>query len=468
MAMLLWAGYAHGQGQMTNQGNLKLHTGAQVGLYGNFANNGTFTDSSQAVSFNGTAVISGSAATVFRNLNLNNSAMLTLNRSVTINNAIALASGTLMLNGHTLHIAQGVAGAITRTSGYIVSEETNNTGTVSWNIGNNANSFVFPFATASGEYIPLTVQLTSGDIGTVNVSTYPSSGFRLPLPYSPTAVTHLNNEEGVDNSTNVVRRYWQIDKNGPSGTANITFTATTMEMNGLQGVAAQRWNSSNQVWDAPKTGQASGSNGATVYGVSEFSPWILATGFSGTSLPIELISFNAEPIGNDVQLDWVTAMELDNDYFTLERSKDGVNFAEVAQIDGAGLSLNDIAYRYIDTAAYKGLSYYRLKQTDFDGTYKYSGLRAVTIATAEVVQQMQVFPNPVSGNRLYINLPTSEDETIQIGLFDLLGHLVARYEIGQGQTHHQLPLHDTLPSGTYLVRMDTPASQQTVKVMVVR
>jgi hypothetical protein len=73
-----------------------------------------------------------------------------------------------------------------------------------------------------------------------------------------------------------------------------------------------------------------------------------------------------------VKLDWATASELHNDYFTVERSMDGLNWENIIQIAGAGTSTNRNDYSEVDTRPIEGLSYYRLKQTDFDGQFTYS------------------------------------------------------------------------------------------------
>ncbi|MBK9047972.1 MAG: hypothetical protein IPL74_15250 [Bacteroidetes bacterium] len=97
-------------------------------------------------------------------------------------------------------------------------------------------------------------------------------------------------------------------------------------------------------------------------------------------LPIELLSFNAKPVDNkDVRCDWVTASEIDNDYFTIERSKNGIDFETAGITDGAGNSNYQLSYAFTDTEPYRGLSYYRLKQTDFDGRSSYSEIVAVML-----------------------------------------------------------------------------------------
>lgn len=91
-------------------------------------------------------------------------------------------------------------------------------------------------------------------------------------------------------------------------------------------------------------------------------------------LPVELISFTGHSETNYNVLEWVTASEINNDYFTLEKSPDGIVFDTLATIDGAGNSNVVLSYSMIDEHPYPRISYYRLKQTDFNGNYKYSDI----------------------------------------------------------------------------------------------
>jgi hypothetical protein len=108
-------------------------------------------------------------------------------------------------------------------------------------------------------------------------------------------------------------------------------------------------------------------------------------------LPIELMSFTANKSGADVQLNWATASETNNDYFTVQRSDDGISFDEVSRISGAGNSNTMLYYSLIDLLPYEGISYYRLMQTDFDGMFAYSALVSIDLETSI---EVNIYPNP--------------------------------------------------------------------------
>lgn len=131
-------------------------------------------------------------------------------------------------------------------------------------------------------------------------------------------------------------------------------------------------------------------------------------------LPIELKTFHAEAREQIVHLFWSTASETNNDYFTIERSKTGHEWETVVQVDGAGTSTSTKNYSAIDDGPFAGLSYYRLKQTDFDGTFSYSKVVTVTL---EPQGELEVFPNPSTG----IFTVRAPFEFNQVHLLDQLG-----------------------------------------------
>jgi hypothetical protein len=123
---------------------------------------------------------------------------------------------------------------------------------------------------------------------------------------------------------------------------------------------------------------------------------ILKQGDCVTILPVELLHFTAE-CGNDgVELTWATATELNNDHFTVERSDDGLAFEEVGQVPGAGNSMSTIHYELLDDRPSAEGAYYRLKQTDHDGTDQYHSVVYIQ-CDAPMGQAPVVFPNPTDG-----------------------------------------------------------------------
>ena len=133
-------------------------------------------------------------------------------------------------------------------------------------------------------------------------------------------------------------------------------------------------------------------------------------------LPIELTYFQAGPEDEKVVLNWQTATELSNDYFVVERSEDGRNFIPIAYQKGAGNSTINNTYTTTDFEPLKGISYYRLKQTDFDGLYSYSNIE--TVEFKEDVD-FDVFPNPT--NNGLVTVKKGKAENASFTLIDDLG-----------------------------------------------
>jgi len=109
------------------------------------------------------------------------------------------------------------------------------------------------------------------------------------------------------------------------------------------------------------------------FGTSEASCNFDAPPPGGVVLPVELLSFNTFVNREGVELRWATATEINNDYFTIERSNDLRMWEVLGFVGGSGTTSRPNSYSFTDTQPLAGIGYYRMKQTDFDGQYKYYG-----------------------------------------------------------------------------------------------
>jgi hypothetical protein len=176
-------------------------------------------------------------------------------------------------------------------------------------------------------------------------------------------------------------------------------------------------------------------------------------------LPIELLDFTAILSDNKVNLNWSTSTETNNKYFTVERSKDGINFEFVAKVQGAGNSTTPKQYFTQDEKPYQRLSYYRLKQTDFDGQFKYSKIVPINYK-GEVLKEIKIYPNPVI-NELTIELP-GKMETIYFEILSSTGAVIYKGNFKQKTTVQT----SNFASGTYLIKFsnaDTYEFKQVIK-----
>lgn len=173
-----------------------------------------------------------------------------------------------------------------------------------------------------------------------------------------------------------------------------------------------------------------------------------------STVPVTLTSFDAVKNNNDVMLNWVTASEINNDYFEVQRSNDGVNFEKIGQVDGNGSTTSVSSYAFNDKnvlADFSSVSafFYRLKQVDFDGTTEYSKTVRVSnnILTAN---NIEVYPNPNNG-AFNIMLPANEQSTVQLIIVDRTGRIVEQKMMSLQQGDNLLDLNLSLSKGIYMI-----------------
>lgn len=170
------------------------------------------------------------------------------------------------------------------------------------------------------------------------------------------------------------------------------------------------------------------------------------------NLPIELTYFDAIPTsGDQVAITWQTAMELNNSHFTIERSNNGMDWQILTTVEGAGNSTVALDYKTMDDAPMEGVSYYRLKQTDFDGQYTYSDIKAVQLEISKT-SNIQVYPNPTQSVVTIKGLPLEYSKNLQ--LFNSLGQAVP-IQIHSQSDHKTIIDLSGLKAGTYLLKTGT-------------
>jgi len=141
-------------------------------------------------------------------------------------------------------------------------------------------------------------------------------------------------------------------------------------------------------------------------------------------LPIELTSFHVKQTkNNSALLEWETFTEVNNDYFTIEKSNDGEIWSEVVDINGAGHSYSIQNYSFIDDSPYLGTSYYRLKQTDFNVEFSYSDM----VSFSNLMEDdILIYPNPSKDHVLNIRLKEASRQGISV--YNFLNQLVFESE----------------------------------------
>lgn len=139
-------------------------------------------------------------------------------------------------------------------------------------------------------------------------------------------------------------------------------------------------------------------------------------------MPIELTSFTAHAKGTGVSLDWSTAQELNNDYFQVEKSVNSNDWTVVAKVDGTGNSQTVKNYNAFDANPVSGINYYRLKQVDLDGKFKYS--KTISIKAEGPKSTISILTNPFH-SLLSVNLNSATSQMVSVRLMDITGKQVA-------------------------------------------
>ena len=180
---------------------------------------------------------------------------------------------------------------------------------------------------------------------------------------------------------------------------------------------------------------------------------VIITVYYTTPLPIDLIYFRAQNEDKSVDLFWETATETNNDFFTIERSLDGINFESIANIKGAENSSIALTYQFTDTNPLSGTSYYRLKQTDYDGQSESFNSVAVNHEEVGVELVNLQITSSIFSESFTITFNQITNELITISLFDLSGHSVysSTNQTTKGYNAFTFSSIELLKSGTYIL-----------------
>ncbi|OWY21021.1 T9SS C-terminal target domain-containing protein [Sphingobacteriales bacterium UPWRP_1] len=181
-------------------------------------------------------------------------------------------------------------------------------------------------------------------------------------------------------------------------------------------------------------------------------------------LDVQLINFTGTVQARGNLLNWATASEVNNDFYTLYRSADGVSYQKIAQVDGKGTTSLANSYQFLDENAPNGTAYYQLAQTDFDGT-------SITLGTVVLrrnitsLSVVQVAPVPAT-SAVNVIFAATATERVQISLFDVAGKLVNTRTIDAtaGNNNIQIAV-DQLPAGVYVLSLNNGLEVATAKIV---
>jgi hypothetical protein len=390
-------------------------------VYGNWNNSGSFTSNNSTVNMDGTTAATMSCSTnqTFYNLNINNSAGVTMSSGTQkVSNNLNFTNGVITQNA-TLQVLNGGTASGASNTGYVIGPIVK--------YGNQA--FTFP---VGGDNLYRPIAISAPSLTTDNFTAqyfYANAYISYPTTTWDPGIDHLSECE-----------YWILNRTGGTSNVNVTLSWNTNScgVTDLPSLLVARWDAGSNVWKNHGNG---GTTGNTTTGtiitsapVTNFSPFILASSSATTNpLPIELLYFTASAFNNTVDLNWATETETNNQFFTVEKSRDGIDFEFLKQVNSEavnGNSTTTLNYKTYDLNPYDGINYYRLKQTDYNGHYKYTPVAEVNFAERSFVS---VFPNPAS-NSVYINVSADYDNA-SLKFLDALGREVLAQNISSSYTN---------------------------------
>ncbi len=444
-------------------------------------NQSGFSEKNSTVWFNGSALetITCPGGEVYNILRYQKTgSFLQFNNAVDVITQLWFTSnGYVDLNSNTLTVRNNGTTGINGHSStrYIVSEKTDNSSKIVWRIGTSTavGPYTFPFGVPPGgaaNYIPVIIYKTTAvDIGDLSFSTYGTPPNNQPWPTTPTNVTNLwayyQIHNAPDNRHWTVDRFWEIGSTNPNNIDTIRVSYRTSELPDSDqtpaNLAAQFWAGGFNSWNLLQYGTGAANyvnifpnvNPTIYYNTS----WTLTSITS--PLPIKLLSFDAVPEEREVDLTWVTASEINNEYFTVEKSLDGNNFYPIGTKPGAGNSSVTLSYSFVDPNPAPGISYYKLKQTDFDGHTSESGI--VPVNYKKQNREYSIFPNPVY-DKAYLISNTSEN--IQASIRNIEGKLIQSVSLEGASTIHSIDLGG-LSQGVYFIEVKSALETQFIRVV---
>jgi len=376
---------------------------AVLNITGNFKVEGTFSCSSGKIRFNGSSTqnIFGTGTVNICALEINNSAAgnnLILNTPVEIIDSLVLVEGVIVsTSSDKLTMRAGSATSGGKTSTYVNGPLTK--------IGNTAFNFPVGRNEVYGE-----VQISNLN-GTNITDEFTAEYFRSEHPSSFQDSSGYGGENnGLYNVSSI--EYWDLNRDVGAASCDIALTwrGGNSAISALNEIIIAHYSSVDN-WDtiaATVTGTIDSGRVESNSRVSSFSPFTFGSKGANNPLPVDLLYFNAKANSKAVALEWETASEINNDYFEVLRSEDGESFEHVEQVIGQGTKSTNTRYLEEDAKPLPGVSYYKLKQVDFDGKFTFSETKSVRFEDLNIF--FNIYPNPTSGEEININL---KSENIQ-------------------------------------------------------
>ena len=441
---------------------------------------GSFTKQSGTVAFEGSAAQTISGTTDFYNFYINKtSENLTLSSDLNVSNKLALDKGLIITGANNVYLSNSVADSLTGGAddcfvyGNLKRAITSNTDTYSFPVG---------LGTATTDYYKLDF-INNSITGISNLTTYAKSISEGGNNVDANLVAIESNGNPYTNF--VEGAVWDISHDGSlsSGSYGVSlyFGNQSGSLTDNQFGVLKRSTGSTDYkdWDSfyssttipvdDAAGRTISSGYSQRLGFTSFSEYGIAT--TPFSLPIELINFNAQCNNNIITLSWATASEINNDYFTVEKSFDANNFEIFTTVPAAGYSNSVLNYSADDNSfenIENSIIYYRLKQTDFDGKYTYSDIIKVSCSSSgkESIEVKNFYVNN-SDKTIKFSVNSANDNRINIRLIDVYGRVLMKINKNVYSGINTIYFtNSSLKSGIYFVEVNDNKKFVTRKIVL--
>jgi hypothetical protein len=464
---------------VVSSGTLDLGSSSGLAVGGHFTSGGTIDAGSSTLTFNGTGEqqITSNGGT-FKNITVNKSGgFIKLMDKMIVSGTLTLTDGNLKTNSNILELTSETASDLTgfsnqsfivaKTAGGALRRHINNS-------GSNSSTYTYPVGLASSAANYRRMDLTNNNLTgngfdyldvyvTKNAETGNNVSSRSTCTHDAGALTHISQEEWMmlpdaepSSGSYSLKLYLANVTLGNSGTLQDNkFTIVKRPTGSTDFADYDSFWQTTTIPNLNTTGRLVSDGYGMRIGFTDFS----GAGFGQGSdpLPIELTDFNATIDDGIVDLNWTTQSEVNNDFFTIERSKDAVDFEMIVTVPGAGTSNEVLYYESTDDNPIMGVSYYRLKQTDYDGQFTYSKIVAVknlqdlnfNIMPNPTTERLTVTFGKVEGSTVFVMTP---DYEAKIKIYNTEGKLV--YKKKFDGTFYKFNIDvSQLPQGMYYVNL---------------
>ena len=291
-----------------------------------------------------------------------------------------------------------------------------------------------------------------------------SNTYSVKYNHSPHSDVSISGTSSIDHIS--PQYHWDINRTSGSDNATISVAWSASSTYGTE-----NWNHdiSTMLWayydgtdwssigSTPSGSSVSGSlttsSANTHWSNENFT--LAATTATYPPLPVEIISFEGQCNNNLIQIEFIVASQVNNEFFTVERSTNLMDWEEVGYFDGGGTTNELITYNWSDETPINGTKYYRISQTDINGVVKYFNPIAVE-CEYEMDLDITLYPNPASDKiSIDLNFDYFPSEGTYLNIKSIRGEIIKSVPLylNRGFNNVEIDCHD-LPKGIYLVMIN--------------